>query len=149
MQTLLPEPVAPATSKWGIFAKSAISGFPLISLPSPTAKLDGLFKNSSLVITSLSPTTWGLSFGTSIPITDFPGTGASILMLLAAKLRAKSSDRFTILLTFVPGFGETSYLVIVGPKVARQLSISILKFLSVSFTDALLFCSLYPFFPIL
>ena len=65
-----------------------------------------------------------MSFGTSIPITDFPGTGASILMLLAAKLRAKSSDRFTILLTFVPGFGETSYLVIVGPKVARQLSIS-------------------------
>lgn len=90
-----------------------------------------------------------MSFGTSIPITDFPGTGASILMLLAAKLRAKSSDRFTILLTFVPGFGETSYLVIVGPKVARQLSISILKFLSVSFTAALLFCSLYPFFPIL
>ena len=65
---------------------------------------------------------------------------------IAAKLRAKSSDKFTILLTFVPGFGETSYLVIVGPKVARQLSISILKFLRVSFTAALLFCSLYPFF---
>ena len=98
--------------------------------------------NSLLVITSLSPTTWGLSFGTSIPITDFPGTGASILILLAAKLSAKSSGKFTILLTFVPGFGETSYLVIVGPKVALQSCISILKFLRVSITYLLLFCSL-------
>ena len=34
-----------------------------------------------------------------------PGIGASILMLLAAKLSAISSVKLTILLTFTPGLG--------------------------------------------
>ncbi len=33
--TLLPEPVAPATRRWGIFDKSATTGVPNISLPRP------------------------------------------------------------------------------------------------------------------
>ena len=77
-----------------------------------------------------------------MPITDFPGTGASILILLAAKLSAKSSDKFTILLTFVPASGDTSYLVIVGPNVTLQSFILILKFLRQSITASRLFSSL-------
>ena len=75
------------------------------------------FLNSSLSNTSLSPTIKGVSFGTSIPIALLPGIGASILILLAAKLNAISSVKFTILLTFTPGLGCISYLVIVGPTV--------------------------------
>ena len=34
IQTVLPEPVEPATRRWGILVKSATKGFPLASLPS-------------------------------------------------------------------------------------------------------------------
>ena len=45
----------------------------------------------------------------------FPGIGASIRILSAAKFIAISSERPVTLLTFIP-FGMTiSYLVIVGP----------------------------------
>jgi hypothetical protein len=33
MATDLPEPVAPATSTWGILARSTTTGLPLMSLP--------------------------------------------------------------------------------------------------------------------
>ena len=38
--TDLPEPVVPATKTWGIFAKSAIAGFPAIVFPIASVKLD-------------------------------------------------------------------------------------------------------------
>jgi len=41
MQTLFPEPVAPAISKWGIAAISATTGFPAISFPTAKASFDG------------------------------------------------------------------------------------------------------------
>ena len=53
--------------------------------------------------------------GTSIPIAAFPGIGASILILSAAKFNAISSERFAILLTLTPSAGFNSYLVIAGP----------------------------------
>ena len=59
-----------------------------MSFPSPIAS-DELFSlNSLLARTSLRPTTCGSSFGTSIPIALFPGIGAYILILLAARDRA-------------------------------------------------------------
>ena len=88
-----------------------------MSFPSAIASGESNFLNSSLSNTSLSPTIKGVSFGTSIPIALLPGIGASILILLAAKLNAISSVKFTILLTFTPGLGCISYLVIVGPTV--------------------------------
>jgi hypothetical protein len=39
MATDLPEPVVPATSRCGIFARSAITASPLIVLPSVSASL--------------------------------------------------------------------------------------------------------------
>ena len=53
--------------------------------------------------------------GTSIPTACFPGIGASILIVSAAKFRAMSSAKFAILLTLTPSAGFNSYLVIAGP----------------------------------
>ena len=39
-QTLLPEPVAPAMSRCGIFARSALNGWPATSWPSAKASFD-------------------------------------------------------------------------------------------------------------
>ena len=64
---------------------------------------------------SLRCTTSLSSFGTSIPTACFPGIGASILIVFAAKLSAISSARFAILLTRTPSDGFNSYLVIAGP----------------------------------
>ena len=50
-----------------------------------------------------------------MPTAAFPGIGASILMPVAARLRAISSARLTILLTLTPWFGVSSYCVKVGP----------------------------------
>ena len=55
------------------------------------------------------------SFGTSIPTACFPGIGASILIVFAAKFNAISSAKFAILLTRTPSDGFNSYLVIAGP----------------------------------
>ena len=54
-------------------------------------------------------------FGTSIPTACFPGIGASILIVSAAKFNAMSSAKFAILLTLTPSAGFNSYLVIAGP----------------------------------
>ena len=54
-------------------------------------------------------------FGSSIPITAFPGIGATILMLVARRARARSSERLTILLIFTPGAGSYSKVVMTGP----------------------------------
>ena len=50
-----------------------------------------------------------------MPTACFPGIGASILMLSAAKFSAISSAKFAILLTLTPSAGFISYLVIAGP----------------------------------
>ena len=68
-------------------------------------------------ITSLKNTDSHTLLGTSIPTAALPGIGASILILLAAKFNAISSDKLTILLTLTPVFGVSSYLVTVGPLV--------------------------------
>ena len=54
-------------------------------------------------------------FGISIPTACFPGIGASIRILSAAKLSAISSAKLAILLTRTPSAGFSSYLVIAGP----------------------------------
>ena len=36
--TDLPEPVVPATSRWGIFCRSTTTGLPAMSLPSASAR---------------------------------------------------------------------------------------------------------------
>ncbi len=70
--------------------------------------------------------------GTSIPIKDFPGIGASIRTSLAARASAKSSARFEIRLTRTPTAGLISYLVTEGPISARSTLTSIPKLWKVS-----------------
>ena len=50
--TDLPEPVVPATRRCGIFARSATTGTPAMSLPNTIAKSDGLLANFFAPITS-------------------------------------------------------------------------------------------------
>ena len=115
MQTLFPEPVDPAIRRCGISFKFATIGFPAISLPTANSILDGASLNSFESIISLRVTIFIFSFSTSIPTAAFPGIGASILMLLALRFRAISSERPTILLTLTPVLGCISYLVTAGP----------------------------------
>ena len=65
--TDFPEPVVPATSKCGIFAKSATTGLPEISLPNAKLKLDHEFLNASDDNISVSLTIFLLLFGISTP----------------------------------------------------------------------------------
>ena len=46
MQTLLPEPVAPATSRWGMRARSAIRGSPEIVFPRAIGRVAEQLRNS-------------------------------------------------------------------------------------------------------
>ena len=54
--------------------------------------------------------------GTSIPTAAFPGIGASIRISAAARLSLISSESPTILLTFTPISGWSSYRVTEGPQ---------------------------------
>ena len=76
--TDLPEPVAPAISICGIFARSATIGVPETSRP--RTKVNGLFSlaTSGDCNTSLSLTVAICLFGISTPTALFPGIGASI-----------------------------------------------------------------------
>ena len=56
MQTDLPEPVAPAMSKCGIFVRSEMSGRPLTSLPKAIGNSALAPLQSSLSIISRKPT---------------------------------------------------------------------------------------------
>ena len=77
--TDLPDPVAPATSTCGIFARLARTVLPSTSLPSPTtigwcsASADGERRMSPRLTISLS------AFGISTPIADLPGITGRIL----------------------------------------------------------------------
>ena len=92
-QTDLPEPVAPATNKWGMLAIFAVQTLPLTSLPSGISRFDLRCIKASDSSVSRMRTMAGLVFGTSIPTKDLPGIGASILTGWAAKARARSLFR--------------------------------------------------------
>ena len=129
--TDLPEPVEPATKRWGILAKSKERTEPLTALPrgisrSLLASVLDWSQSSRKVTVAIS------ELGTSIPTRDFPGIGASIRTSLAARARAKSSARLEIRLTRTPTAGLTSYLVTEGPISARSTVTLIPKLANVS-----------------
>ena len=129
MHTDFPEPVEPAINRWGILARSATMACPLISLPKATVNFDLLFWKASLSSTSRKPTIVVDLLGTSIPTAAFPGIGASMRTPATAILKAISSARLIILLTFTPAAGRNSYCVIAGP----QLTFTIFPFTPKSF----------------
>ncbi len=113
--TLLPVPVAPAINRCGMTCKSAMTVLPTISFPRQTVRRDLAFSKTEEIIISLNLTVSLVLFGISIPIAAFPGIGATILMLIARRARARSSVKLTILLIFTPGAGSYSKVVITGP----------------------------------
>ena len=113
--TLFPVPVAPAIRRWGIRSSSATTGFPTISFPIHRVRNDREFSKAGETTISLNRTICRSILGISIPITAFPGIGATILILRAFSARDRSSERLTILLIFTPGAGSYSNVVITGP----------------------------------
>ena len=96
--------------------------FPAISLPAANAIFDEVFLNVSVSISSLKNTLPASLLGTSIPMADLPGIGASILISAAARLNLISSAKDTILLTLTPSSGFNSYLVTDGPQLISVIS---------------------------
>ena len=103
-----------------------------MSFPKAQATLNLLSKNSLDSTISLKKTGVCSLFGTSIPMADFPGIGASILTPLAANPKAISSAKLTILLTFIPALGWSSNLVTDGPFVTWSIFASTPKLIRVS-----------------
>ena len=136
--TDFPCPVAPATSRWGILAKSTIKTS--LVMVFPNAKGSSIFVSLNFLelrILSME-TICGLLFGTSIPIVPLPGIGAMIRIPSAERLKAISSSKFRILEMRTPSAGVISYSVMVGPTVALISLIDTPKLLSTSTIRALL-----------
>src|SRR3972149_1835262 len=80
--------------------------------------LDLTFFIDSAAISDLKFTTTRELFGTSIPISDLPGIGASILTepVGDASAKAKSYCKLAIFVIFVPDEVSSAYWVTEGPK---------------------------------
>ncbi len=78
----LPAPVVPATSRWGIFARSAPIALPATSLPSHT--VSGEESRGGSPKTSPRRTILRCALGTSTPTACLPGIGARMRMSVAA-----------------------------------------------------------------
>ena len=120
--TDLPEPVVPATSKCGIFAKLTITGSPAISLPRAKVTGESDSSNSLDCSTERNRTISRCSLGISIPITDFPGITSTTRTLNTDNDLAKSLAKLLILLTLTPGAGWISKRVITGPGLTSTTS---------------------------
>ena len=107
VHTDLPEPVAPAIITCGILAISPTITLPAISLPTTNDSLLFFLEDlkASLSKSSLIDTISVVLLGTSTPIADLPGIGASILTPDVAKFKAISSARPVILDTLIPDCG--------------------------------------------
>ena len=113
--TDLPEPVVPATSKWGIFARSTTTGFPEISCPKASVRFEGELLKAWEDKISVSLTIFLFVFGISIPTYDLPSITSTTLTLLTDNDLAISWAIPVILLALVPGAGWISNLVTTGP----------------------------------
>jgi len=107
MATDLPEPVVPATSRWGILARSAMTGSPPIVLPSAIGSFSLAVMKSWLASISRKSTFSRLAFGSSMPMALRPATRATRAEI-ADMERAISSARPITRLERVPGAGSSS-----------------------------------------
>ena len=117
IQTDLPEPVAPATSKCGVLSISNQTACPIMFFPKIASNLELSFDFGTDSMTSRKPTVVIFSFGSSIPTVDLPGIGASIRTSFLAIAKEISRLILSSLLTFVPEFNSNSYCVTAGPSV--------------------------------
>ena len=95
MQTLLPLPVAPAMRRCGILERSVATGSPDTPLPKarPRWERPDTRRKAVLSMTLRIVTSDVLWFGTSMPMTGRPGTGASMRMAGAARASVRSLAR--------------------------------------------------------
>ena len=119
--TLLPEPVAPAISRCGIFARSTALAAPATSRPRANVSFDSAAVNSTSSRIRRRATMLKSLFGISIPTALLPGIGASIRSERAARAIARSSASASIRETRTSTAGWISYWVTTGP--ALRLSI--------------------------
>ncbi len=104
----LPEPVAPATSRCGIFARLATTKPPSTSLPSPATI--GWWSERAVLDRSTSPReTISLStLGISMPIADLPGIGLRMRTSAEATAYAMFLESAVTFSTFTAGPSSTS-----------------------------------------
>ena len=104
----LPAPVAPATRRCGIDARSATAGWPIASRP--RARASGAFDSLNSLERKISrrDTVDGSGFGTSMATLPRPGTGPKTRTAPAFIASARSSARFTTWFTLMPGPGSNS-----------------------------------------
>ena len=88
----LPDPVAPATKRWGIFARLATTNPPSTSLPRPMVIGCWLLVLALDRRTSPSETISRSTFGISIPIALLPGMGDR----MRTSLLATAYERFLL-----------------------------------------------------
>ncbi len=112
--TDLPEPVEPATSRWGIVSSVATLMRPLMSLPSATVSGDAEPVNSSDSSIWRRLITSRFRFGTSMPTVDLPGM-RSIMIDSALRPRHRSSVSVVMREYFTPASGLNSKVVTTGP----------------------------------
>ena len=112
----LPAPVAPATSRCGIAARSATTCPPSTSLPTPTTS--GCVAWTAAADRSTSPrvTVSRSVFGISMPIADRPGIGARIRTSALATAYAMFLPNPVTRSTRVPSASSISYRVTAGPR---------------------------------
>ena len=105
--TDLPEPVVPATKRWGMRARSAMIGSPPMFLPKHSASLCLLSTKSAEATSSRRYTVSRRAFGSSMPMALRPGTTATRAETADIE-RAMSSDRPMTRDDLVPGAGSSS-----------------------------------------
>ncbi len=104
----LPEPVEPATSRCGIFARLHEMYSPSMSLPRAITSGWWSRRVDGSVSTSARRTISRSVFGTSMPTADLPGMGASIRTLSVATAYAMFFCSWVIFSTLTPGPSSTS-----------------------------------------
>src|SRR4051812_29711927 len=93
-KTLLPDPVVPATKRWGSFLRSTILGSPVTLFPKAIGSLISGDQKSGDSKRSFIKMGWRVLFDVSIPTTSRPGMGAMIRNDSAESAKDKSSLSF-------------------------------------------------------
>ena len=110
--TDLPEPVAPATRRCGILARSSTNTPPSMVFPMGTGRAifpaRAASRNVAVARSWRSRTISRVRFGISTPMELLPGIGAMMRMPGAASAIARSSSSAVIRLILTPGAGVSS-----------------------------------------
>ncbi len=109
MVTDLPDPVVPAIRACGMRATFWKTALPVMSLPRATKRGCGESVYSGEAKREARPIEGLVSFGTSIPTSDFPGIGASIRMGEAARASSRLFCKPTIFDIRTPSAGFNAY----------------------------------------